>query len=72
MKIYTYQEALEELETNLQVQYKPYGTWIITSHFGRMESKWQSQDHYYEVEYISHNEEDSNGICCNGVLRELS
>ena len=53
------QEMIDELASNLRVEYRPYGTWRISSYVG---SKWNKEDGYIEKYYDSNNEEDSIGI----------
>lgn len=53
------QEMIDELASNLRVEYRPYGTWRISSYVG---SKWNKEDGYIEEYYDSNNEEDSIGI----------
>lgn len=62
MEHYSYESAIDELVNNLRVVYEPYGTWIIKSHFGRKETRYNVADHYSPLTYTSHNEEDSIGI----------
>lgn len=67
MKIYnSVKEVINELALNVEVIYKPYGTWRIKSHIGTpsyRRSLFDTEpDHYISVSYLSHNEEDWIGI----------